>query len=159
MLVGRLGSFRRMIYRARWCTVHMSVTLARFFEKRVRICDEFHHASPAAKVIGLVPMLLFPGSPRRIHIHAADRIDDGFILPTGLLDGGSRCERGHEALRVFLELRHAVLAAEVIRLPVMLVRSGSALWIYVHAANWVGSHTYLLVAILTLTPADARPLN
>jgi hypothetical protein len=70
----------------------------------------------AAEVIGLPVMLLFSRSPRRIHIHAADRIDDGFILPAGLLDGGSMCGRGgfHEPLRVLLELRYAVLAQRII---------------------------------------------
>jgi hypothetical protein len=38
----------------------------------------------------------------------------------------------------------------------MLVLAGSAVWIYGHAANWVGRHTDLLIVILSLSLADAR---
>jgi hypothetical protein len=140
-------------------SVRMAALLVLMSKKLVGILSELCQAVLTAKMIGLPVVLVFSSSAWRIHVHAADRIDDGFNFPAGLVDRGSMRGRGgfHESLRVFLELRHAVLAAEVIRLSVIFVFSGSVFWIDGHAADWVGGHTDLLVVILTLSLADARP--
>ena len=43
----------------------------------------------------------------------------------------------HEFLGIFFEFRQAMLAAEKISLPVVIVFSCSRARLYVHAANWI----------------------
>jgi hypothetical protein len=57
--------------------MRMSALPGRLAKNGAGVGDEFHHASPAAKIIDLVPMLLLSGRARRIHGHAADRVDLG----------------------------------------------------------------------------------
>ena len=70
-------------------------------------------------------------------MHGRDRFD----IPFGILD----------------ECFYTVLATKIIGLPVVFMLPGGILWIHGHAADWVGGHADLLVAILTLNLADARP--
>lgn len=57
---------------------------------------------------------------------------------------------GERFFRVFLEFRHAMLAAEIISLSVVFVLSRRRPWLYRHTADGVDSEGFVLLEILSM---------
>ena len=53
-------------------------------------------------------------------------------------------------LRVFLKFRQAVMAAEKISLPVVLVLSRRRSWLHCHTADRIGSDRFMLLQIFRM---------
>ena len=139
-------SFCCAIYRTRHGLMLVSLMPSRLLEERFRVRDEFHHASPTAKVICLFSVFLFSGGAPRIYGHAADRVGNAlpFVATLPCRRSAPDAGRFHVLRRVFAELVDAVLAAKIISLPVVLVLPGSVVGIHGHAADGVGGHASLV---------------
>ncbi len=132
---------------ARGSAVRMAlISVLLLTKKLVGVFFKLCEAVIAAKVVGLAVVLVLSRGARRVDLHPANRIDRGFTVRRGFFDGVSMigCGRLHEPLWIFFEFRHAVLAAEVVSLTVVLMLPGSIVWVHGHAAYGVGGHVDLL---------------